>query len=207
MLLTILALLIIATCVASLRQEGLWSNLVRLLNVTLAAILATNYFEPLAGWLQEQFPAYRYVWDFVSLWTLMIVLAPAFHYFTDRLSRYHVRFPALVDRYGGWAASAATGWLMVCFTFMTLHTAPLPERAFFGQFQPDAPMVLGLAPDRMWLGFVARLSRGPLHRAAERGEPDGQYAFETPDEFCRRYAIRRVELDAHVSKHQSLRVE
>ena len=47
---------------------------------------------------------------------------------------------------------------------MTLHTAPLARHFLGGAFQrePDSKMFFGLAPDRVWLAWVHRESKGVL---------------------------------------------
>ena len=69
-LLTLLMLVILFACVATLYAEGMWSNAIRLINVVTAALLATNFFEPLARWLEDMGPSYTYVCDFLALWVL-----------------------------------------------------------------------------------------------------------------------------------------
>ena len=67
-LLTLLMLVILFAAVATLYTEGMWSNAVRLINVVMAALLATNYFEPLADWLEGQgdwFRSCTHYWDFL----------------------------------------------------------------------------------------------------------------------------------------------
>ena len=52
-LLTLILVLIFLACLGFLYPEGMWSNAIRLINVILAALLAINYFEPLARQLEE----------------------------------------------------------------------------------------------------------------------------------------------------------
>ncbi len=68
MYINLLLLAIFAGCVACLATGGLWSNFIMLVNVITAALLAVNYFEPLAGWLQGIDSSFMYVFDFVALW-------------------------------------------------------------------------------------------------------------------------------------------
>ena len=73
-ILTILMLIILAACVATSYAEGMWSNAIRLINVVTAALLATNFFEPVAQWLDNWDHARTYVWDFLALWGLFAAL-------------------------------------------------------------------------------------------------------------------------------------
>ena len=50
-MLNLVLLLIFLICVAALWFQGLWSNVVTLINLLLAVMLAFNYFEPVANLL------------------------------------------------------------------------------------------------------------------------------------------------------------
>lgn len=212
-------LVIFFACVACLFTEGMWSNAIRLINVVTAALLATNLFEPLAAWLDGWQPSYTYVWDFLALWFLFGLFMVLFRLVTDFLSRVKVRFLKLADRIGSVILSMLVGWVMVCFTTMTLHTAPLARTSFGGGFVPEKDMLHYVAPDRIWLGFVQKLSQGAFSRPALpkdfRDEPAWQQeepptrTFDPRAEFLPKYATRRANLEAHMSKPttKSLRVK
>ena len=79
----------------------MWSNAIRLINVVTAALLATNFFEPLAAWLDLSCaPSFTYVWDFLALWALFAVISTVFRLLTDKVSQVNVRFLGLADRIG-----------------------------------------------------------------------------------------------------------
>ena len=202
MLLLVPVLFILAACLGFFGREGLWSNAIRLLNVIVAGLLATNYFEPAADFLQDLLPSFAYFWDFLCLWLLFAAIMAVLRLLTDRASRFRVRFPTIVDRIGGWCMAAGIGWVMVCFSFMTLHTAPLPKNFLYGAFQPEERMVLGLAPDRMWLGFARYESWGPFCRWASPQEAQ----FNSQFDFQSKYASRRADLEKLADKTSSLRV-
>ena len=73
-------------------------------------------------------PSYTYCWDFLSLWGLFAIFVVLFRAVTDQLSKIKVRFPAKIDQVGGIVFSVVIGWVMVCFTLTTLHTAPLGRK-------------------------------------------------------------------------------
>jgi uncharacterized membrane protein required for colicin V production len=213
----LLLVFIFLAAVGFLAQEGLWSNAIRLVNVVTAALLATNYFEPVARWAEEQADTYTFFWDFIALWGLFALFMLILRGLTDVISRVKVRFLKVVDRAGGLVFAAWTGWVMVCFTTMTLHTAPLDRESFFGAFQPEnKALFLGLAgPDREWLAFMQRVSRGSFCRADEG--PDYRYRDELPTDkklavfggdasFLLKYATRRAEFDSYRKKKLAFRV-
>jgi hypothetical protein len=202
-ILPFLMLALIFAVVATCFSEGIWSNVVRLINVITAGLLAMNFFEPLARSLDSWQPSYTYVWDFLSLWGLFGVFLLILREITDRVSRVNVRFLKLADRIGGVVLSLWIGWVMVCFTMMTLHTAPLGRNFLFGGFstEKDASMMFGMAsPDVEWLGFTYKMANGAFAGSAAPEEVDKLA------DFMPKYATRRTELQKHIAAMDSLRV-
>jgi hypothetical protein len=178
-------------CFASLMYNGLWSNLISLINVVTAALVATNYFEPVSDLFEDLLPAYAAACDIVAVWVVFAGSLGIFGIVTDALSRTKVRFLKPIDQYGGMFLAAWVGWVAVCFTAMTLHMAPLPRSFAGGTFQPshDARMLLGLAPDHRWLGFEQKMSRHTYWHG-------DQYIFDPRAEFILKYAQRRFALES-----------
>jgi len=196
----VLLFVIFIGCVATLYTEGMWGNAIRLINVVTAALLATNYWEPLATRLDNWNHSYTYYWDFLALWGLFAVFMVIFRVATDFASRVKVRFLKIADQIGGGLFAAWIGWVMVCFATMTLHTAPLAKNFMWGGFQPEQRMFMGLAPDRKWLGFMQKVSRGAFCRSATPAEWEQEkYVFDPRAQFMPKYATRRANLEAHIA--------
>jgi hypothetical protein len=198
-ILPLLLFVIFFACVAMCYAEGMWSNAIRLINVVTAGLLAVNFYEPLARWLDSMQPSYTYLWDYLCLWAIFGVAMLIFRELTSYISQVKVRFLKLVDRIGSAILSAWIGWVMVCFTLMTLHTAPLARNFMFEAFQPEEHMLMGFSPDRQWLGFVQKESMGAFACNEEN-------IFDPNGEFMPKYATRRTQLQEHVGKTESLRV-
>ncbi len=188
MYLTLFLLAIFLACVAMLWNEGLWSNAITLINVLLAAIFASNYFEPVAAWLDGALPSYTYLWDFLALWLLFVISFGIMRVVTDLLSRTRVKFKMPVEHVGRVLLALWAAWIMISFTCFTLHTAPLPPNSFGGGFQPtpNSSNFLGLGPDRIWAAFMQSRSRGALSRVWDLRE------FDPNSEFILRYHDRRA---------------
>jgi len=170
----------------ALWREGPWSGLIMLLNLLLAATLATAWYPWVVARLEPAVASYAFLLDFIVLQGLFCGLLLAFREVTDRLSRTRVRFRRPVELVGGPLVAAVTAWVMVCFTAASLHTAPVPRD--FIQPTPDARMLFGLAPDRRWLAWVRGSSiDGPFAR------PD--QAFDPAADFILRYADHRRGLE------------
>lgn len=177
--------------VAFAGAEGLWSNVVLLFNVILAALVATNTFEPAAQFLSEKVPKGKYFWDLIVVWGIFAITLLILRLLTDRLSRVKVRFLPPIEDVGKWLMAAVVGWVMVCFGMMTLHTAPLVRNFLFGGFKPDQKMFFGAAPDRQWLGFMNMVSRGSLARGGTEENPN-LHEFDPEHRFMSNYARRRT---------------
>ena len=217
MWLTLLFLLIFMGCLAALYTEGMWGNAIRLINVVTAALLATNYWEPAVRWLEgfsQNLATFTYLLDFLTLWGLFVVFMIIFRLITDRLSRVKVRFLKIADRIGSVAFAIWIGWVMVCFTAMSLHMAPMGRNFFFGAFVPEQRPERFLCPEMKWLGFMQKQSRGALCRTATKDdirkqpvwEDDRTRTFDPRGEFMPKYASRRAKLEAYNNEHKALRV-
>jgi len=215
--LPLLMLAILAACAGTLYPEGLWSNAVRLVNVIFAALLAVNFWEPLARFAEEQAPTFTFFWDFLCLWGLFCVFLVVFRLLTDFISRVKLRFRKIVDQIGSAFFAAWVGYVMVCFTMFSLHTAPLAERFMGGGFQPGENNFFFLAPDLQWAGFVQKMSQGPFCRTlaedelsrygpAEKESEKQLAVFDRQGDFVPKYAARRRWLEQYVEQHGTARM-
>jgi uncharacterized membrane protein required for colicin V production len=188
MYLNILLIVIFFACVGFTIQNGMWGNAVMLIIVVMSGLIAVNYYEPLADKLQSFDKSYTYFFDFLALWGVFALSAGVLRAIADQLSKVKVKFRKPFDQIGGVIFGAWIGWVMVCFTLMSLHTAPLARNFMQEAFQPepDSRMFFGLAPDRLWLGFVQKSSLGALSRGSE---------FDPNGEFILKYAERRARFE------------
>ena len=167
-------------------REGPWSGLIMLLNVLLAASLATAWYPWVVARIEPALASYTYLLDFVVLQGMFCVLLLVFREVTDHLSRTRVKFRKPVELAAGPIVAVLTAWVMVCFTAASLHTAPVPRD--FVQSSPEARMFFGLGPDRGWLSWVRGSSTsGPFARPAAPFDPEA--------DFILRYAGRRRALE------------
>ena len=190
-LLALTVLVILAIITAVVGSQGLWHGLITFFNVLIAALVATNYFEPISEWLDYWGPSFTYLIDFLVLWALFAGVLMLLRTFTDMISRVKVRFIKPVDMAGGYLMSFWTAWVFICFGMMTLHTTALPRNFLSGAFQPTPQSkMLGIGPDRLWLAFVHKLSSESLRpMGSENSE------FDPRGEFVLRYGARRAEFE------------
>src|SRR6478609_11159291 len=101
MIFNILLIIIFVACFASLMTGGLWSNAIMLVNVLTAGLLATNYFEPLANFFDDQDASFTYVWDFLAIWLIFGIAMIVLRLATDYMSPVKVHFFMPVEKAGG----------------------------------------------------------------------------------------------------------
>ena len=180
-------------CFAMLFNEGLWTNAVTLINAVIAGLIATNFFEMGAAWLEEQASTIKYMTDVIAFWVIFGVCFFLFRLATDQISTVKVRFRKPVETAGSVIFACWVGWLMISFSLISLHIGPFPVSPFGGTFQetPETKMVLGTGPDRLWLGFVHHLSRGGSLDRISASAPD----FDPRADFILRYGARRATFE------------
>jgi hypothetical protein len=186
---------------AALWFQGLWSNAVTLINLIVAMLIATNFWEPICT-LIEGFGAesFTYLLDFIVLWFLFVFSFVFLRLMTDLLSRTRVKFEMPVEMAGRSILAIWCAWLVVCFTAFSLQMAPLNSETPMGAWQtPNQASFLFVSPDRLWLRFMQSRSRGALSRGNFSGQshPSDQAAnveaFDPSSEFPLKYRDRRAK--------------
>lgn len=191
MLLTLFLLFVFAATGALVWFHGLWSNLVTLINMLFAGFVATIFFEPLTTLAVEQMPAYSYVLEFIILWALFAFTFGILRVVSELVSRQRLRFQPMVELVGRSVTAVIIGYVMVMFTNMTLHTAPIEASPFNGAWATagDASF-LGMRPDGQWLSFVRGQSQMGL---------SGSSVFDETGSFVTSYYARRQALEGEES--------
>lgn len=195
-----LLFVILLACVGFLYPEGMWSNAIRLVNVIVSGLLATNFFEPLARLFESKIHAsFMFFWDYLAFWALFAVSMIVLQLLTRTISEVKVRFLKLADMIGSGAFAAVAGYVMVCIVVTSMHLAPLGRTFFFDGFDPIQSKFLGMHPDYQWLSFVNWLSRGPYAT-----NPENQ--FDPTRRYVPKYAERRDLVEKHRTEQKSFRV-
>lgn len=201
-LIFVLIFVVVTWCVAS---EGPGGAGVVLISVLLSGLLAMNFFEPLAGFLQRNIAGSGFLadaWDLMALVGLfggfVFLLRSAGEY----LAPTEPEMQPTVYEFGRWTCAALTGYVTMAFLAAALHTAPLP-RDFWGGFPPEVGRRTGpitsFAPDYQWLGFTQYVSE-KVFVQGEHGRVFDGPAYRTGDHeghwpsFPIRYATRREQI-------------
>ena len=171
-LLPLLLLALMVLIVALLYPTGLWGNALNLVNAVIAALLATNFWEPVSSTIKGVMPSLVFVVDIFVLWLLFAGIFFGLRFATDAVSKVKVRFPKPVELGGNIFFAVWTAWVVVCFATMTLHTAPCRE-FLAADFRPSSrcfsafiPIVSGWAlRKKMSLGTFSRSRRSCIRSA------------------------------------------
>jgi hypothetical protein len=169
--------LIIIACIAQLQAEGLWGNLLNLVNTVLAAIVTMNFGGPLFDLASNQFDSavgenpgslmlqLKESLNFLVLWLLFGGSVTIFRQISRYVSRVKVRFRKPVELAGNYILAIAVGWVAVCFTGATLNAAPESVKAAMGDvLRPDNAYFFGFRPDAQLMSLGSHLAEGSLSR-------------------------------------------
>ena len=176
-------LLVLGATAAGVWFQGLWSGAITVVNILLAMIVATSFYEPICTAIEKIGAAatYTYLLDFIVLWVLFAFAFGILRAISDRLSRNDIKFDLPVEMAGRSVLAVFCGWLMVVFVAFSLQMAPLNSVAPLGAFaSPNAKSFLGFAPDRMWLGFMYSRSR-PAALGGKQFDPNADFALRYHD--------------------------
>lgn len=182
--------LVLAATAAGVWFQGLWSAAITIVNMLLAMMIATSFYEPICSAVEKIGAAatYTYLLDFIVLWLLFAISFGILRSISDLLSKNNVKFDMPVEMAGRSVLALFCGWLMVVFVTFSLQMAPLNAESPLGAFAtPNARSFLGFAPDRMWQGFMYSRSRPAAL---------GDKQFDQNADFALRYHDRRVKYAA-----------
>ena len=210
---SILYLILLLVIVVGLNWwVGSWNIILNMTNFFIASLFACSFFEPVADWLESRSPTYTYLVDFVAIWLIFAVVCGGLRLATDFMTKYQLRMNKWAEYATRTVLSVWLGIAFCCFTFFTLHLAPLPTSKFVST---PTSNLFGFAPDRKWMAFVQSRSRGALSASKNAAflpeydlvdHPDDKdlnaRVFDPHAQFAEKYIDRRVKL----SKSKTLRV-
>ncbi len=186
---------VVTWCVAS---EGAWGAATMLITVILSGLLAMNFFEPLANFLQTNAgPTWGARFDILALLGLFIGFVFALRSLMEYLIPTFIQVHPVAYEGVRWVCAAVTGYVTMAILLTALHTAPLP-REFLGFTAERDNFLMLTAPDRQWLGFTQYVSERVFPGARIFDGPRftvGNYPNDTWPSFPIRYATRREMLE------------
>ena len=163
-MITLLILLVFVLVIASTWWFGIWNNLLTLINLLLAGLIASGFYENVTEQLNQSMSGWKNVTSFLAVWLTFVVSFMVLRALTDMISSKKLKFERTTEIIGQSVLSVWIACVFLAFMLFTLHLSPLPPTAF--QEDP-ASSTLGIGPDRFWLAFVQSRSRGALSTPKE----------------------------------------
>jgi hypothetical protein len=123
----------------ALISEGVWGAVLVTFNVLFAALIAMNFYEPLAGLLAEKVDALAGWADLICLGGLFLVTLVGLKVATENLAPTMPRLPGILETLGKLVFGLAGAVLTVGFLVILLNTAPIHKRMLGhidAEFQP-----------------------------------------------------------------------
>lgn len=154
---------------------GLWSNLITLINLLIAAMVASSVYPAIWTKLVVSFPSRpkftqpnQFFFEFLSVWIAFVMTYIILRASTDFLSGYRMKFDPITERIGRSILSIWIACVFICFSFYTLQMAAISPLAF-GNDSFVRQANLGVGPDKLWLAFIQSRSRGALSSSKAAG--------------------------------------
>jgi Colicin V production protein len=196
-MISVFSVLIVLAVAYSFWREGVFTAFCMFINVFVAGLVAFNFFEPLAGFLESMFAGtfldgYE---DSISLVALAAATLGGLRAATNSLVNSEITYEPLVNQLGAGFFGLLTGYLVAGFLICTFQTLPWHENLMgsgtpenpswkVDDSAPNAKMRSFFPPDRVWLALV--------HKASEVAfwQEDGDL-FDPFGNFELRYARYR----------------
>jgi uncharacterized membrane protein required for colicin V production len=187
-------LLIIATLLITLAtawahyHNGLFSSVAMLIKVVLAGLVAFNFWEPIADYLDPAFQnnVLAGAEDLISLMVLFTLALFVLRLLTNKIAPEMIEEHGTVQHLGAGVVGLVTGYLLAGFLMCALQTLPLDENFMgFTPRSPGEPAYRSLVPpDRVWLVMMRHAGAYPFSWT-EEPRPEGTSAVERYQTFDR----------------------
>lgn len=149
-------------------------------NTVLAGMVAFNFFEPAATFLDPHLESSGVggVEDAFSLLMIFGATFVALHLVTKFLANKWPAYHPYLQRGGAAFFGLVAGYLLAGVLIVALDTLPLPASfpGFRGQVETSRLRRL-LPPDRVWLAMMHRASAGAFTRGGATFDADGSFEF------------------------------
>ncbi|MDP6723301.1 MAG: hypothetical protein QGF59_31855, partial [Pirellulaceae bacterium] len=117
-MLTLVLLLIFLVVLGLSWFQGLWNNLLTLINVLFAAMIAVSFYEPIATAIANQEASFTYLYDFLIMWGLFAISLILFRLISEFASLERVKFIMPIEMAGRTILAIWLAWIVICFTTM-----------------------------------------------------------------------------------------
>ena len=199
MVLNLILILVFAGIFGFCMRDGVWTNTLRLINVILAATIASSFGEPMARVLSGMHTKSFFFHNILGVWLVFAFVCTALNEATKYISRVNVKFNERFNLIGGYVLAGVLAFVFVSFTLFTMHQAPLGKNFARGSFNADSRMFFGTAPDRQWHDYLWYVSQGAYSAGEARH-------FDPNDEYYRNYEKYRNAIENYAKEKGTLGV-
>jgi len=174
---TIINLIIVGLIVGltyALTSEGLWGSALMFFNVLFAALIAFNFYEPLAALLDSTKIGWGFS-DTLCLMGLFCLSVLLLRMTTETIAPAQVRFPMPLYHMGRLIFGLGGAVVTMSIIILAFHTAPVYKR-IFGVVDYKSKPPFGLGLDHQFLGFFQYATGAVFARyGLGQRDPFGEY--------------------------------
>jgi uncharacterized membrane protein required for colicin V production len=135
----------------ALTSEGLWGAALMFFNVLFSAMIAFNFYEPVANLIDSTGIPWGFS-DTLSMLGLFCLSVVLLRMTTETIAPAMVRFPTPIYHLGRMVFGLGGALVTIAIVILAFHTAPVHKKIFTTvNIDSKPPFTLGL--DHQWLGF------------------------------------------------------
>ena len=135
----------------ALTSEGLWGAALMFFNVLFSAMIAFNFYEPVANLIDSTGIPWGFS-DTLSMLGLFCISVMLLRMTTETIAPAMVRFPTPVYHLGRFVFGIGGALVTIAIVILAFHTAPVHKKIFTTvKYDTKPPFNMGL--DHQWLGF------------------------------------------------------
>jgi uncharacterized membrane protein required for colicin V production len=153
----------------ALTSEGLWGSALMFFNVLFGAMIAFNFYEPLAVLLDRTGINWGFS-DTLCMLGLFCVSVLLLRMTTETIAPTMVRFPTPIYHAGRLIFGLAGAAVTMAVIILAFHAAPVNKK-IFSVVKYDTKPPFGLGLDHQWLGFF-QYQTGAVFARFGVGRPD-----------------------------------
>ncbi len=160
---------LIAGLLYALTSEGLWGAALMFFNVLFSAMIAFNFYEPVANLIDSTGIPWGFS-DTLSMLGLFCISVGLLRMTTETIAPAMVRFPTPIYHLGRFIFGAGGALVTIAIVILAFHTAPVHKKIFTTvKYDTKPPFNMGL--DHQWLGFF-QYETGAVFTSLGAGQRD-----------------------------------
>jgi uncharacterized membrane protein required for colicin V production len=153
----------------ALTSEGLWGAALMFFNVLFSAMIAFNFYEPVANLIDSTGIPWGFS-DTLSMLGLFCISVLLLRMTTETIAPAMVRFPTPIYHLGRLVFGVGGAAVTIAIVILAFHAAPVHKKIFTTvKYDTKPPFTLGL--DHQWLGFF-QYETGAVFTSLGSGQRD-----------------------------------